>query len=502
MRHIHIDPAAGTKAKAKHWNACVGGGRAYESLTAENQRHLKEAVEECGFRYLRFHGLLHDDMGVYTEDSNGHARYNFQYIDLLFDFMLQIGVRPFLELGFMPKALASGKTTIFAWNGNVTMPKSMEKWSALIAALFRHLIARYGKAEVRRWPVEVWNEPNLRCFFDSDQPFEDYLKLYANTVKAVKSVDDKILVGGPATAGLAWVEPFISACAANEYPLDFISTHNYGCVDYQSGDDGYVDLFGTGKTVMHADSGTLIKGAQTVHHTVRSSALPALQIHYTEWSASYTPRDPVHDSYYSAAYILDQLTGFDGLADSMSYWTFSDIFEETGPGPSPFHGGFGLQNIQGIKKPSFFAFQYLNMLPEQMIPTSDQRCVAGTDGQTFAVLFWDHTPPVQTKCNQLFFKENPEPAAADPVELTVCLPDGQYRLEQYAVGYGVNDCYTAFLHMNTDGTLLPKQVEFLKSKCSGEAIASQMVSVRGGYTAVQPMRQNDVYLYVFYPVDK
>ena len=138
----------------------MGAGRANEGLRADWQKQLKQVKDELGFKYIRMHGLLHDDMGVYFEDKAGNPVYNFQYIDVLYDFLLSVGIKPFVELSFMPQALASGEKTVFWWKANVTPPKSYEKWARLIEALTNHFTERYGKDEVKTWYFEVWNEPN------------------------------------------------------------------------------------------------------------------------------------------------------------------------------------------------------------------------------------------------------------------------------------------------------------------------------------------------------
>ena len=147
---------------------CVGAGRANEGLRADWQRQLTIAHRECGFEYIRMHGLFTDDMGVYREER-GVPQYNWQYIDELYDFLHSIGMKPFVELSFMPSALASGSKTIFWWRGNVTPPKDMTKWANFIKAFVEHERDRYGDAEVRTWYFEVWNEPNLSGFFSGTQ---------------------------------------------------------------------------------------------------------------------------------------------------------------------------------------------------------------------------------------------------------------------------------------------------------------------------------------------
>ena len=299
----------------------VGAGRAAEGLRADWQRDLAVVHRECGFEYIRMHGLLEDELGVYSEDKNGRPVYNFQYIDAIYDAILNTGMRPFVEFGFMPSRLASGNRTIFWWKGNVTPPRDYAKWEQLIQTLVQHWTTRYGRDEVRKWYFEVWNEPNLKdAFWTGDQT--EYFKLYDATVRAVKSVSTEYRVGGPATAGRGWVKEMIEHATKARVPLDFITTHDYGV------SSGALDEEGTQLLFLDPSPGAISSGVKEVREQIKTSALPNLPLHYTEWSTSYSPRDPVHDSYISAAYILSRLKGSEGHIQSMSYWTFTDIFEE------------------------------------------------------------------------------------------------------------------------------------------------------------------------------
>ena len=287
QRAINIDFNKEKGPLNTFFNECVGAGRANEGLRADWQRQLKYAKQQLGFRYIRMHGLLHDDMGVYFEDKKGNPIYNWQYIDELYDFLLSIHVRPFVELGFMPKVLASGDRTVFWWKGNITPPKDYEKWGALIRALVQHWTERYGEAEVKQWYFEVWNEPNLQYFWAGSQA--DYFHLYQVTANAVKSVSQSYRVGGPATAEHAWIPELINYCVENKAPIDFISTHTYGI------DKGSFDA--TGVTTYLSKRDSSVYGAVLgSRKEIQQSKLPNLELHYTEWSASYTPTDPIHDS--------------------------------------------------------------------------------------------------------------------------------------------------------------------------------------------------------------
>ncbi|MCL2222391.1 MAG: xylan 1,4-beta-xylosidase, partial [Oscillospiraceae bacterium] len=211
---------------------CIGTGRLNLALRHEYHKQLQKVQDEIGFKYIRGHGLFCDDMGIYNsyeQDGIEKVEYNFRYIDMVFDDYLSMGLKPFVELGFMPEGLACGEQTIFWWKGNVTPPKDYDKWASLVKATVSHWISRYGADEVITWPMEVWNEPNLDVFW-KDADMDEYFKLYEVSARAVKSCDARIRVGGPAICGVddeRWLKCFLEFCSANSVPLDFVTRHCY-----------------------------------------------------------------------------------------------------------------------------------------------------------------------------------------------------------------------------------------------------------------------------------
>jgi xylan 1,4-beta-xylosidase len=473
------------------FNFTIGAGRANEGLRADWQQQLAEIKRDAGFQYIRMHGLLSDDMGVLRINKQGQEEVNFQYIDALFDYLLSIDVKPFVELGFMPSAMASGTKTIFWWRGNVTPPRDYDQWGRLIEALARHWTERYGEAEVAKWYFEVWNEPNLDGFWAGTQA--EYFKLYDHAARAVKKVSPRYRVGGPATAGAAWIPEMIDHAAKNGVPLDFVSTHTYGV------SQGFLDEFGTTGTVLSKDEGAISNDVARNRKEIAASAMPNLELHYTEWSSSYTPSDPTHDSYHQAAYILQKLKQVGTMAQSMSYWVFTDIFEEPGPRFEAFHGGFGLMNTQGIKKPAYFAYQFLNALGPKELANKDARSIAATDGKgNVQVLLWDytHTLPEKTNNQQYFIKDLPAKPKGDVKVNLAGLKQGAYRLEVSQVGYKKNDAFTAYVGMGSPKQLTRDQVAVLKGQATGKPYEGRTVRVGsdGKFSLGLPLRENDVYL--------
>ncbi len=478
----------------------VGAGRANEGLRADWQQQLALVQNEIGFRYLRFHGLLHDDMGVYTENSNGDPSYNFQYVDALYDALLAQHIRPFVELGFMPAKLASGDKTVFWWKGNVTPPRDMSRWNGLITALIQHWQQRYGTEEISKWYYEVWNEPDLSYFWSGTE--EQYRDLYRNTAQTIKAACSTCRVGGPASAMGKIDSAWLAFIAKEHIPADFLSTHTYGVTA------GAFDSDGHAGTDLDPSPAAIIGRVQDSHDIIAHSATPNLELHYTEWSTAYTPTDPIHDQYISAAFILQKLRETSPLAKSMSYWTFTDIFEENGPRFTPFHGGFGLLNYQGIRKPSYFAYRFLGQLGTDDLATSDAQSwiTAAKDKSgktTYAALFWDYTAiaPPSPETDQIFYKREQPAKPAAPVQLTLTnLPNGHYQLSIYRTGYQQNDAYTAYLHMGSPSQLTRDQVAKLQQAASGKPAESRDLIIRDHqFQSTFPMLQNDTVLVTLAP---
>ena len=339
---------------------CVGTGRMGLALTKEYMEQLQFVQEEIGFQHIRGHGLFCDDMAIYQEyEENGETKveYNFTYLDRVMDSYLKLGVRPFLELGFMPKKLASGTQTIFYWEGNTTPPKDYDAWCNMVQALLRHLLSRYGAEEVLTWPVEVWNEPNLWGFWEHAD-MQEYFKLFHRSFDAIKKVDKRFKVGGPAVCGGSdekWILAFMEYCHEHKIPVDFVTRHHYtieqperiGHYDYSklmNPEDGFANLKTTREII---DRFPEYKG---------------LPIHVTEFNTSYTPKGVIHDTNLNAAFIAQQLSRLGDVNESYSYWTFGDVFEEQGVPFAPFHGGFGLVAEGCIPKPVFWTFAFYKKL--------------------------------------------------------------------------------------------------------------------------------------------
>ena len=488
QRRIGLDVAQATRPLDRFFDLSVGSDFPGTLIRDDSQAQLKTAVDELGFRYIRFHAIFHDVLAT-VRIENGKTIYDWTKIDQLYDDLLARHIKPFVELGFTPNAMKTSDNKIFYWQGNTSHPVPAA-WKDLVDAFIRHLEQRYGQDEVRRWFFEVWNEPNLAGFWEgADQGA--YFELYDLTSSTIKAIDPNLRVGGPSTAGAAWAPEFLDHVAQSGAAVDFVTTHSYGV------DGGFLDENGKEDIKLSPSSDAIVGDVRKVRQQIKASKFPDLPLYFTEWSTSYNPRDLVHDSYISAAYVLSKLKASEGLVQGMSYWTYIDLFEEPGPPPTPFHGGFGLLNREGIRKPAYFAYKYLHAVHGNEIPLQDSQVFATADNDSVSAVLWDFQQPEQKVSNRPFYSRivPATPAPALDLSFTQLKPDS-YRLKVSRTGFRNNDAYSAYIDMGAPKALTPVQLDQLRALTRDLPEIDRAVSVgdSGSYAFSLPMSSNDVVL--------
>jgi xylan 1,4-beta-xylosidase len=454
---VVIDTSAAGTPFPHFWEQMFGSGRLALALRAAYRSDLHEVKQATDVRYVRGHAILHDELGVYDEDRQGNPKYNFTYIDQIYDGLLANGVRPVVEISFMPKKLASDPNAIhpFWYKQNVSPPKDYAKWDDLIRHFGQHLVDRYGVAEVSQWYFEVWNEPNID-FWAGNPKQATYFELYDHTARALKSVSPLLRVGGPATAAADWIEPFLAHVAQQHVPIDFVSSHGYG-------DDTVQNLF-------HADeqipmNQRVCRAIRKVRDQIRASGRPQLPLFWTEWNVPSYGELGARDSVYVGPALAYDITQCDGLVEMMSYWTFDDVFEEGGVPEDPFHNGFGIIAVGGIKKPAFYDYTLLHHLGYVRLANSARNILVTrrADG-SLIIAVWNLVEPDQKGAPQHMRLEFRNVNAAAKVLISRVDEHHSNSFAAYrAMGSPKYPTQAQIEELNRESTLAPPEVTTLRN---------------------------------------
>lgn len=375
--HYTIDAAVEGKALRHTWHGFMAVGSAKELLLHEVQQMLRSLQREVGFRYIKFHGILSDDMRVYTIDRYGKPHYSFVYVDQVLDFLLSLDIKPLIQLSFMPKEMAvEPEHIIFNSSMINSPPANMDDWCDLVHAFLEHIIGRYGQSVVHSWLFTVWNEPDTpRSMFGFPSAGEFYL-FYQRTFETIKRVSPALRIGSPSTyfdwsdSG-SWLCDFTQWCKEHGCMPEFILIHYYGTtVTHET-----VVEKGQEITLDHIqltqDENMLKKSIDILLSYVRGAYPPDMPVYLTEWNFSPSHRQLLGDTCFRSCYLVKNiLENYDRL-DSMGYWLLTDLFEEHPVPMEVFHGGLGMFTYNGIKKPAYYAFYLLGKLGNTYVDSGD-----------------------------------------------------------------------------------------------------------------------------------
>ncbi len=457
------------------WRECIGSCHAYLTLREDYRAHVRKVQKEIGFKQIRFHGLLHDLVGIYHGYLVNSIDFNFQNVFKIFDFFLSVGLKPFIELSFMPNQLASGDKRLFKYEANITPPKDYNIWKRMITELTESLIKRYGLAEVTTWKFEVWNEPESESFWAGGQA--GYFELYQQTAHAIKAVNEKLQVGGPASSKVMWIDETIAFCETTQTPIDFFSTHHYCCdISFEAGNERS-DVHFRGQEVMK-------KEVMEVRQKVDNSSYKGYPIDFTEWNVS-----PIHedrygkDSSFTASFVLQTLRDVSPYVRSYSYWTISDIFEESGPSLYPFSGKYGLVNIHGIPKAVYHAYHFLAQLyPVELKDTSAQQhqdiMVTKSYNNDIRILAWHH-PKVEAE--DMFGGDYKLARTTKALSIDLSGLKGRYRIRILKVNESEGNALSAWQNMGEPQYLTDAQIEELFKKAKPKQEEDKICDIDGHF---------------------
>ncbi|MCH1626895.1 GH39 family glycosyl hydrolase [Ferdinandcohnia quinoae] len=484
-------------------------GYAPHALRKDFHDQLKQIQGEIGFEFIRFHGIFSDQLLVYNQKTDGSYYFNFNHIDSLLDNLLDTGLKPFIEIGFMPRGLASSENKIFWWDAFVSPPKNMSRWLELLDAFFKHLINRYGLQEVRTWYFEFWNEPEVQYFWSGTR--QEFFTFYTESYRCIKTIDSEIKVGGFGTIDFSeqqnWLDEFDAFAENEKIGVDFFSFHVYNLSRNFLPEVeplltlNEISLEGNAIQKL-AESGGIMLGDEhnlsvCIDHIIdKSRGLASLnkELWITEWNANSDSRDMVHDTCYMAAFIIKNALENNEKVTGMGFWTFTDIFDEFRLEQPLFHGGFGLMTYNGIKKAGYHAFYFLSKLGEDLVSREDDMIVTKR-GEDYQVLLFNYSHPNHLYRKFDYSQLSPtsrykvfENECVKSIQLTIEGLQGEYTIKKQYVNRQQGSSFDAWVDIGAPKVMDNDVINYMKGRAE-PGIKIQDISVHNNYlleTVLQP----------------
>jgi xylan 1,4-beta-xylosidase len=439
VRAVRVSPAwSGPRTPFRHtWEGIINVDQFRWMVRRDMQEQLEMAQRELRATHVRAVGMFDDEMRVFRESPAAFMGYepkqprtNWQTVNYVIDSMIDRGLQPVFTTSFIPSAMASGPVTVFSTNAHTSPPKDWAQWESFVRDAVQQAVDRYSLDVVRKWPFEVWNEPNLRGWFWGGD-LADFNRLWETTYRAIKSVDSSLRVGGPSTGRAEWLEELIDFGQQHDCPPDYLITHIYN-------NDSAVD-----HPLAPFDPSAITRGSKspTFATDIMRSVRALLdrrgfkgELHWNEWGRSFHAVDHHREHPSEAAFIARLLGEVSQEADVFSYWCLSDIYDQVGYGREAFFGGYGLLNLQGLRKPAYHAFELLAKLGTERVAISGDRldstcnAIVTSSGNRAHIL--------------VYASEHDDEPARQSVAITVNVPAGSRAVQLHRIDSIENNVIT------------------------------------------------------------
>ena len=440
------------------WEGVVNVDQFRWLVRGDLQDQLAQMQREIGARHVRAVGIYDDELRVFRPSPQsfmGYApkdpRTNWQITDYVIDSLLDRGLNPMFTTSFIPSAMASGPVTVFTTKGHTSPPSDWRQWENFVRESVRHAVDRYSLPVVRQWYFEVWNEPNLfGSFWGGTQP--DYLKLWEVTFGAIKSVDASFRIGGPSTARADWMTELMEFAHARRCLPDYLTAHIYNN-DSETGE--VLAPFHGPQADRASKSPNFAIGVMRGTRALVDQLGFRGELHWNEWGRSFHGIDPRREEPSEAAFVVRLLDRVSQTADVFAYWCISDIYDQVGFGREAFHGGYGLLNLQGLRKPAYHAFQLMSQLGTARVP------VAGTGLDDFNGAIATIKPDSYQVL--VYSYQHDDPPILANLEISVQLPPDAGEVTLFCVDHDENNVVTRWRDLGSPAYLSREQTRDLSA---------------------------------------
>ncbi len=481
-----------SKKKLRHtWRTVISVGKASDLLLYDIRLLLRKVQAEIGYSYIFFNGILSDDLHLYNQSANGEVVYNFVYVDKIFDFLLEIGLKPFLQFTYMPAALAK-KPDHFLFGHLVSEPLDLSKWSDLISSFMEHMISRYHISEILQWKFSVWHQPDTPARLFGFEKTSDFYLFYQRTYHILKGFHDGICFGSPSffflddPEHLQWHASFLQWCKQNDCIPDYLN-YTYYDMSLAGGGNKSQSTFGfTDSMVLNAHTNGVKNFIRSVRRLTESEKLNSLPVYVCEWNNTPSQQDLLNDTCYKSCYITKTILENYDMLESLSYWSLTDLMSEASLPSDMLFGGLGLFTVNNLPKASYYALLFLRQLGDTLLANGEGWFATRTDHDIRIITYhYRHYSKLYAMGER--FEMTPtnryamfEPSQALDLKIEIQdLPDKTYSVREYKLNRTSGSLFDTWKDMGCIDPESKEETELLKLK-STPGFKKYLVSPKEG----------------------
>ena len=437
--------------------------RAFDFLSKPHQEMIEDLLSEIPFKYVKFHGILDDTMHVIKKRGDTFT-YSFFYIDMVLDYIMKLGIKPLIQLSYMPSCLTNNMPHYD--NGMiVSLPNNDEEFLKLIKALVIHLIERYGIKEVESWPFTFWNAPDTSKYAYGVEDTPHFLKLYKEIYNIIKQISSKIEFGSPSLLPLCdetkkFDKVFLDYARNNDCYPDFLIVHYF--------ENNFSNYFKQiNKEQFPTDPNNFKK---FIDYIKSPDFYYGKKVYLTEFNFTISHRNLLSDTIFSSCYIVKNILENLNRLDSYGHWYLSDLIDETQLPNNMLHGGLGFYTVNGIRKPAFYAYKFLSKLGPEIILQNEGIIITKRDQDIIILLYnYEHFSNLYASGDyfELSYHNRYIPFAANKnIIFNINLknvPGKSYHLKQTYINRSSGSIYDVAENAGFFGLPDPETKDFLKN---------------------------------------
>lgn len=473
QREVELSAKTVRKKIKKTWQKMINLSYAEDILDTDMQEHIRLVQSEIGFKYGRIWGILSSEM---LYEGNGINDFNFDKIDQILDFLMEVNLVPFLELTPKPKVIHKSVDEDIFFQPYSQKERTDEEWYNMLSKFIKHCINRYGSNVVESWYFEVskldtnisityWFDGNrdLSEPYHQESAMKKYINFYKRIYLLIKQIVPKAKLGGNFYS--VDTDDETVAIVANKFEEKKIS---YDFLSYVMFPQNYFDKTSSKNNEILNKKDFLFDMVQELSSKRKDTIFEKTPIIISEWNLTISNRNYINDSLFKNLYLLENHLFMDDKVEMIGYWMLSDVFGKSYDSHHILNGMTGLISKNGVCKPSYYGYKYLSKIGSELLQSDKNFIFSRSKEKSFQLLCYNKAElshnyfmtEEYTKAIDHYLWFNPQPDIKIKYDITD-IPNGMYRIKRYELSKKQGSIYDNWLSLGAIKDLRKDELLYL-----------------------------------------